>query len=49
MFIIKVVLLIKKIPMIFEKKNDFESQIYSNLPNNRVGSFNCVGGRFFRN
>ena len=25
------------------------SKDYSNLPNNRVGSFNCVGGRFFRN
>ena len=22
---------------------------YSNLPNNRVGPFNCIGSRFLRN
>ena len=29
--------------------NSIQKFNYSNLPNNHVGPFNCVGGRFLRN
>ena len=32
-----------------KKNHTYNNNAYSNLPNNRVGPFNCVGGRFIRN
>ena len=45
-YIRRYIVLQKKIE---NNEQDAIENTYSNLPNNRAGPFNCVGGRFLRN